>query len=228
MTGFFLTFFFTRNIIFLTRFHLITLQSEKAQPLLDQDKMKQVLTLLSLFLFFGLQAFSQNQPTVLITYFSQSGNTKILAEAVAEGAKSVEGIEVKLLAIEEVNPVELLEAEAIIVGSPVYNGNPAPPVLEFINSWPFENRPLMDKLGAAFVTGGGISIGEEGVMIDILRAMLIHGMIVMGGEEVEAAFGASAITGEGPFENEKMDDIFLRKGFGLGKRVAEKAMQISK
>ncbi|TNF40476.1 MAG: hypothetical protein EP311_08870, partial [Cytophagales bacterium] len=125
----------------MTRFHLITLQSEKAQPLLDQDKMKQALTLLSLFLFFGFQAFSQNQPTVLITYFSQSGNTKILAEAVAEGAKSVEGIEVKLLTIEEVNPVELLEAEAIIVGSPVYNGNPAPPVLEFINSWPFENRP---------------------------------------------------------------------------------------
>ena len=58
----------------------------------------------------------------------------------------------------------------------------------------------------------------------ILRAMLIHGMIVMGGEEVESAFGASAITGEGLFAKEKMEDLFLKKGAGLGKRVAQKAL----
>jgi NAD(P)H dehydrogenase (quinone) len=97
-------------------------------------------------------------------------------------------------------------------------------VQEFINSWPFEGRPMKDKLGAAFVTGGGISIGEEGVMLDILRTMLIQGMVVMGGEEVEASFGASAITGEGPFKGEKIDPIFLAKGVGLGKRVAEKVL----
>lgn len=184
--------------------------------------MKKALPIFTLILLYTLQAFSQNQPIVLITYYSQSGNTKVLAESIFTGAKSVAGVEVKLLSIEEVKTQDLFDASAIILGSPVYNSNPAPQVLEFINSWPFENRPLKDKIGAAFVTGGGISIGEEGVMIDILRAMLIHGMIVMGGEDVEAAFGASAITGEGPFETEEMDEIFLRKGFGLGKRVAEK------
>jgi NAD(P)H dehydrogenase (quinone) len=127
--------------------------------------------------------------------------------------------------MEEVKSQDLLEASAIILGSPVYNSNIVPAVAEFINSWPFENRPLKDKIGAAFVTGGGISIGEEGVMIDILRAMLIHGMVVMGGEEVEAAFGASAITGEGPFGKEVMDPIFLKKGYGLGKRVADRALK---
>ena len=186
-----------------------------------------IITLLFLGIF-SQNAHGQDQPMVLVAYFSQSGNTQALAEAIADGAESVGGVEIKLLPIDQVETQDLIKASAIILGSPVYNGNPAPPVLEFINSWPFENRPLMDKLGAVFVTGGGISIGEEGVMIDILRAMLIHGMIVMGGEEAVAAFGASAITGEGPFENEKMDDIFLRKGFGLGKRVAEKAKQISK
>lgn len=210
----------------MTRFHWITLQSEKAQPLLYQDKMKQALTLLYLYLFFSFQAFSQNQPTILITYFSQSGNTRILAEAVAEGAKSVDGIEVKLLTIEEVSPEELLEAEAIIVGSPVYNGNLAPPVLEFINSWPFENRPLKDKIGAAFASGGGISIGEEGVMIDILRAMLIHGMIIVGGEKVEAAFGASSVTEEGPFDSLENQELFFEKARGLGRRVALLAFRL--
>jgi NAD(P)H dehydrogenase (quinone) len=61
-------------------------------------------------------------------------------------------------------------------------------------------------------------------MLDILRTMLIQGMVVMGGEEVEAAFGASAITGEGPFKAEKIDPIFLAKGLGLGKRVAQKVL----
>jgi NAD(P)H dehydrogenase (quinone) len=147
-----------------------------------------------------------------------------LAEAIGEGARSVEGVEVVLLPIAEVTQQQLIEAQAILVGSPVYNGNIAPAVQEFINSWPFEGRPMKDKLGAAFATGGGISIGEEGVMLDILRTMLIQGMVVMGGNEVEAAFGASAITGEGPFKAEKIDPIFFAKGVGLGKRVAEKVL----
>jgi len=177
-----------------------------------------------LFLSMPLLGYGQGQPTVLIAYYSQSGNTKNLAHAVEEGAKSVAGVRVLLLPIDQVSTKEVLEADAIVVGSPVYNANVAPAVLEFINSWPFEGRPLKDKLGAAFVTGGGISIGEEGVMLDILRTMLIQGMVVMGGEEVEAAFGASAITGEGPFKAEKIDPIFLAKGVGLGKRVAEKVL----
>jgi NAD(P)H dehydrogenase (quinone) len=186
--------------------------------------MRLILSLLVGFFLLSISVYGQDKPLVLITYYSPSGSTKQLAEAIGEGARSVEGVEVVLVPIGEVNPQDLLNAQAILVGSPVYNGNIAPAVQEFINSWPFEGRPMKDKLGAAFVTGGGISIGEEGVMLDILRTMLIQGMVVMGGEEVEAAFGASAITGEGPFKAEKIDPIFLAKGLGLGKRVAEKVL----
>jgi NAD(P)H dehydrogenase (quinone) len=185
--------------------------------------MRLILSLLVGF-FLLSSVYGQDKPLVLITYYSPSGSTKQLAEAIGEGARSVEGVEVVLLSIAEVTQQQLIDAQAILVGSPVYNGNIAPAVQEFINSWPFEGRPMKDKLGAAFVTGGGISIGEEGVMLDILRTMLIQGMVVMGGEEVEAAFGASAITGEGPFKTEKIDPIFLAKGVGLGKRVAEKVL----
>ncbi len=172
-------------------------------------------------------SFSQENPVILITYYSQSGNTEKLAEAVAEGARSIEKVEVRLLSIEQVKQIDLLEASAIIVGSPVYNSNVAPAVQEFINSWPFEGRPLKNKIGAAFSTGGGISIGEELVMLNILHSMLIYGMIVVGGEETEAAFGASAVTGEGPFDGEEMEELFLKKGFGLGSRVAKLAMNFS-
>ena len=182
------------------------------------------ISLIGLLIFLSIAGYSQNSPSVLITYYSASGSTKKMAEAIYEGAKSVEGVQVKLLPVSEVKFQDLMEATAVIVGSPVYNSNLAPQVLEFLNSWPFDGRPMKDKIGAAFATGGGISIGEEGVMLDILRAMLIHGMIVMGGEEVESAFGASAITGEGLFEKERLDDLFLKKGTGLGKRVAQKAL----
>ena len=189
--------------------------------------MRLILSLLVGFFLLSSSVYGQDKPLVLIAYYSPSGNTKQLAEAIGEGARSVEGVEVLLLPIAEVTQQQLIDAQAILVGSPVYNGNIAPAVQEFINSWPFEGRPMKDKLGAAFATGGGISIGEEGVMLDILRAMLIHGMVVIGGDEVEAAFGASAITGEGPFKAEKIDPIFLAKGVGLGKRVAEKVLILS-
>ena len=186
--------------------------------------MRLILSLLVGFFLLSISVYGQDKPLVLITYYSPSGSTKQLAEAIGEGARSVDGVEVVLLSIAEVTQQQLIDAQAILVGSPVYNGNIAPAVQEFINSWPFEGRPMKDKLGAAFVTGGGISIGEEGVMLDILRAMLIHGMLVMRGDQVEAAFGASAITGEGPFKAEKIDPIFLAKGVGLGKRVAQKVL----
>ncbi|GAA0880483.1 NAD(P)H-dependent oxidoreductase [Algoriphagus jejuensis] len=183
--------------------------------------MKKIVFLMGLWMGLSFLSLSQKMPEILITYYSQSGSTKALAESIAEGAKSVTGVKVNLLPIDQVTSQHLLDARAILVGSPVYNANIAPPVQEFINSWPFEGRPLKDKIGAAFSTGGGISIGEELVMLNIIHSMLIQGMIVVGGEETEAAFGASAVTGEPPFESEKVDEIFIEKGFGLGKRVGE-------
>ncbi len=189
---------------------------------------RRFLLLSFLFILLPFLGFGQGQPTILIAYYSQSGHTKTMAQAVEEGAKSVSGVRVLLLSIDQVSTKELLEADAILVGSPVYNANVVPAVQEFINSWPFEGRPLKNKLGAAFVTGGGISIGEELVQLNLLHSMLIHGMLVLGGEETEAAFGASAITGEAPFQTDSVEEQFLVKGRGLGKRVAEMAVLLKK
>ncbi|WP_304516372.1 flavodoxin family protein [Cecembia rubra] len=172
------------------------------------------------------QTFSQSLPTILISYHSESGKTKAMAEAVAEGVSQIQDVSYILKPISEVQEQEIINASAIILGSPVYNANMAPQVQEFINSWPFEGRPMKDKIGAVFVTGGGFSIGEEAVMFSMIWSMMIHGMVIVGGEEVEASFGASAITGEGDYAGKEIQEIFLEKARGLGRRVGEMVMKL--
>jgi NAD(P)H dehydrogenase (quinone) len=191
--------------------------------------MKHAVICLILSLLFTTAQTAQSQTKVLVAFFSETGNTKALAGEVARGAGEIEGVEVILRSVDQVSEADLLEADAIIVGSPVYNANVAPRVQEFIASWPFEGMPLKDKLGAAFVTAGGISAGEELTQMNILQSMLIFGMIVVGGPDWTSPFGASAILGEPPFLAEQgLTDAFLEKGRKLGRRVGELAVRLQK
>lgn len=170
-----------------------------------------------MLLLFSINTQAQN---ILITYYSKTAHTQSLAEEVAKGAASIPGVQVVLKKIDQTTTKDLLNADAIIVGSPVYNANIAPEVVQFMSTWPFEGNPLKDKIGAAFVTAGGISAGEELAQVNILQSMLVFGMVVVGGNDWTSAFGASAITNEGVFKTAQLDKIFLQKGFSLGKRVA--------
>jgi NAD(P)H dehydrogenase (quinone) len=168
-------------------------------------------------LLFSINTQAQN---ILITYYSKTAHTQSLAEEVAKGASSIPGVQVELKRIDQTTTKDLLAADAIILGSPVYNANLAPEVVQFMSTWPFEGNPLKDKIGAAFVTAGGISAGEELAQVNILQSMLVFGMVAVGGDDWTSAFGASAITNEGVFKTENLDKLFLQKGFSLGKRVA--------
>ena len=184
------------------------------------------LSVLLVLLFVGTSvAFGQR---VLVVYYSKDGHTAALAEAVAKGARSIQGVSVKLLPVAEATNNDVLAADAIILGSPVYNANVAPAMQSFINGWPFQGQPLKDKIGAAFVTGGGISAGEEITQLNLLQSMLMFNMIVVGGNSWRQAFGASGITDEEPFAGggmgERLQPQFLAKGVNLGKRVAELAL----
>ncbi len=163
---------------------------------------------------------------VLVVYHSVKGHTRAMAEAVAAGARSVAGAEVRLKTVTEAEAEDLLWADAIAVGSPVYNANVAPEVQSFINSWPFRGAPMKDKLGAAFATGGAISAGEEVVQLSILRSMLVFGMVVAGGPTWRSAFGASAVTEEEPFAPGAVEERFLDKGRALGQRLATLGLRL--
>ncbi|KAA3610388.1 MAG: flavodoxin family protein [Calditrichaeota bacterium] len=175
-------------------------------------------------LLFLYQLPAQDSTNVLIVYFSKTGNTKSMAKHVAQGAKKIENVHVKVVSVEKAKTSDLLKADAIILGSPVYNANVAPEMQSFINNWPFKGSPLKDKIGAAFVSGGGISAGEELTQLNLLHSMLVFGMVVVGGDSWRSAFGASAITSEELFKaknnDSEVDKMFLEKAESLGKRVA--------
>jgi len=167
--------------------------------------------------------------SVLVVYYSATGHTASMADAVATGARSVAGSDVRLLTVDEVSRDDVLWADALIVGSPVHSANISAPVIEFLSSLPFDGQ-MRDKIGAAFVTAGGMSAGEEAVQLSILRAMLVYNMIVVGGPTWTEAFGASGVTGEAPFadttSSAAVDSIFLAKASRLGARVAEVAKRL--
>ncbi len=158
---------------------------------------------------------------VLISYSTKGGNTEKLANAIAQGVNSVEGFEAVVKRAKETTPQDLVEADGIIIGSPVYFGTMSAEVKDLIDRSVVVRRKLKNKVGAAFTTSGHITGGKETTIFSILYAMFIHEMIVVG-DPIEAGghYGV-ACTGE-PKEGD------LENGRKLGVRVCEIIKKLSK
>jgi NAD(P)H dehydrogenase (quinone) len=116
---------------------------------------------------------------VIVIYYSRTGHTRKMAELVVEGINK-EGITGVLKDVKDVSVDELLEYEGIVMGSPCYYGTMAYEIKKLIDdSVKFHGR-LDGKVGAAFCSSANIGGGNETTILDILNAMLIHGMIMQG------------------------------------------------
>jgi len=118
-------------------------------------------------------------PTVLILYYSKSGNTEEMAKAIEEGARS-EGVKVVRKKVRSATLQDLLTADGIIVGSPTYYGTMAAEMKTFIDKSVKYHGKLEGKVGAAFSSCGGLGGGVETTVLDLTKALLIHGMVVQG------------------------------------------------
>ena len=116
---------------------------------------------------------------ILIVYFSKTGNTEKMAHLVAEGVKA-EGITVEAKKVNDVNVDELLDAKGIIIGSPTYFGAMAAEIKSFLDESVKHFGKLNGKVGAGFSSSALIGGGNETTVLSILKACLIHGMIVEG------------------------------------------------
>jgi NAD(P)H dehydrogenase (quinone) len=140
---------------------------------------------------------------VLVAYYSLTGNTEKLAQAVAQGARQASGVTVTLKRVDEVTQEDLQQADGIILGSATYYANIPGTMKAVIDTWSWKMKvDFTDKVGGAFATGGGQTGGKEHVVISLLLFMLSNRMVVAGplyqdaeGEDVWGEPGSSAITG---------------------------------
>ncbi|MGC8467198.1 MAG: NAD(P)H:quinone oxidoreductase [Acidithiobacillus sp.] len=139
---------------------------------------------------------------ILVLYHSLWGHVEAMAEAEAEGARSVAGTQVEIRrvpetlppevlatlhakttqAVAEAQPDELAEYDAILFGTPTRFGNMSGQMRNFLdrtgNLW--QQGALVGKLGSVFVSTATQHGGQETTITSFHTFLLHQGMIVVG------------------------------------------------
>lgn len=150
---------------------------------------------------------------VLVVYYSRSGNTKKLAEAVSDGVLTVPGMDCITRKASDVTPDDFVNCQGIIAGSPVYFGSMAAELKDVFDRCIGVRRQMGNKIGAAFSTAGDPTGGKETTIFSIIQAMLIYGMIIVGDPLEATGHYGVACTGS-------PDADTMQNAMKLGKRVA--------
>ncbi len=156
---------------------------------------------------------------VLVLYFSKGGNTRKLAEAVAEGVEQVQGVTCLLRKTDDVTREDFVGSAAVIAGSPVYFGSMAAELKKIFDDFISIRKRMEGKVGAAFATSADPSGGKETTMFSIIQAMLIYGMIIVGDPlSATGHYGVACVGAP--------DEGATGNGRKLGARVAELAKRL--
>lgn len=162
---------------------------------------------------------------VAVLYHSETGNTREMAELVAEGARSA-GAEAQVMSIDEVDWAFIRESSALLFGSPTYEGSCSWQMKRFLDeeSGGLERHPFAGKLGAVFCSqnwpgGGGASFAE----MTLVAALLVRGMLIYSGGITAGMpflhFGA--VSTRAP-----RDELCRERCLHLGRVVTAKARQL--
>lgn len=121
----------------------------------------------------------ENMAKGIVLYYSRSGNTREMAETIAQAMNDA-GLPTECKPVEQVNPDDLPEYDAIVIGSPCYYGQMAAPVKQLIDDLVGRHGQLNGKVGGAFASSANLGGGSETTIVGILQAMLIAGMVIQG------------------------------------------------
>lgn len=139
---------------------------------------------------------------ILVLYYSAWGHVERMAEAVAEGARSVKEAEVTVKRVPELMPeeaarkagmkldqkapvasvAELADYDAIIFGTPTRFGNMTAQMRNFLDQtgplW--MKGALVGKVGSVFASTGTQHGGQETTITSFHSTLLHQGMIIVG------------------------------------------------
>ena len=141
-------------------------------------------------------------PKILVLYHSTYGHIEAMAEAIAEGARQVEGAQVDIKRVPELvpeelarksgykldqaapitKPEELADYDAVIVGAGTRYGTAASQMRNFLDQtggiW--MKGALVGKVGSAFTSTATQHGGQETTLIGLIQTLLHHGMLIAG------------------------------------------------
>lgn len=141
-------------------------------------------------------------PRILVLYYSSYGHVERMAEAEAEGARSVAGTDVVIKRVPELVPAEvahkagmkldqsapiaevaeLPDYDAIIFGTPTRFGNMAAQMRNFLDQtgglW--ARGALIGKPASVFASTSTQHGGQETTLTSFHTTLLHHGMVIVG------------------------------------------------
>ena len=147
----------------------------------------------------------------IVIYYSRSGNTKAMADIIA-GSMNEAGLSTECKSVDKVKAEELLDYDAIVLGTPTYYGHMAGPIKQLFDDGVKFHGRLDGKVGAAFSSAANIGGGNETAIMGMIEAMLISGMVVQGDPKGDHY---------GPVSIGKPDDRVQRQCERRGRRIAE-------
>ncbi len=156
---------------------------------------------------------------ISVIYHSQSGNTKRIAEIIAEGARLGGEVEVKSMSIDEVDEPFAESSKAIIVGCPTHRGAFSWQMKKWIGTTKLK---FAGKLGSVFATEAYIGGGADFAEMELVAHFLVMGMLVYSGGtswgQPYTHYGAIAIK-DGDEAQRERARIF-------GERISRKTLEL--
>jgi len=114
-----------------------------------------------LFLMYHYQKQAENNMAkILIVYHSQTGNTKKMADAVAQGARGIDGVDVVLKKAADATLDDLLTADGLAVGTPENFGYMSGMLKDFFDRTYYQaHEKVFRKPFVVFISAGNDGTG---------------------------------------------------------------------
>lgn len=138
---------------------------------------------------------------ILVLYYTRFGATAKMAQFIARGVESVEGIEAIIRTVPDVSTVceatqdsipntgapfvtldDLKNCDGLVLGSPTRFGNMAAPLKHFLDTTTaiWFSGGLVGKPAAVFTSSASMHGGQESTLLSMMIPLLHHGAIIVG------------------------------------------------
>lgn len=188
--------------------------------------------------------------TILVLFYSRHGNTRKMAEFIAQGIESVPGCNARLRTVPAVSTVaeaiasdvpsegapyvelsDLKECAGLAMGSPTRFGNMAAALKYFLDGTAADwlSGTLTGKPACVFTSTGSMHGGQESTLLSMMLPLMHHGMLMLGlpyshAELMTTSTGGSpygATHWAGQDGAQAISEDSRKLAIALGKRLAE-------